>query len=63
MKVRRTPRTALQRHNRAMNRANFCYRSWMVSEAGSRVAARRHRHYRKYLEYLHALEDAQQINQ
>ena len=51
-------RTPLQRHNRAMNRANSCYKAWMMSEAGTRFAARKHRHYNRYLRYLHALEDA-----
>lgn len=60
---RTTPRTDLQRHNRAMNKANSAYRDWRMSEAGSPRARRLHRKYNKYLEYLHALEDAQQINQ
>ena len=56
-------RTALQRHNRAMNKANSCYRDWQMSEAGSRRARRLHRKYSRYLSYLHALEDSQEINQ
>ena len=55
-------RTALQKHNRAMNKANACYKAWMMSEAGTRCAARRHRHYCRYLRYMHALEAAQEIN-
>ena len=51
-------RTALQRHNRAMNKANSCYRDWQMSEAGSRRARRLHRNYNRYLSYLHALEKA-----
>lgn len=55
-------RTPLQNHNRAMNRANACYKAWMMSEAGTLQASRRHRHYGRYLKYMHALEAAQEVN-
>lgn len=51
-------RTPLQRHNRAMNRAHSKYRDWQMSEVGSPRARRLHRHYNKYLTYLHKLEDS-----
>ena len=51
-------RTILQRHNKAMNRANKAYRNWMTAPAGSPCARRAHTKYNKYLDYLHALEQA-----
>ena len=50
-------RTALQRHNRAMNKTQAVYRDWQMSEVGTQQARRLHRKYTRYAEYLHALED------